>query len=48
MKKQQSFSARLRAGATKTELMKFYCISVEQYEKVIACLGRIQAAQGEK
>ncbi len=48
MKKDQSFADRLRAGATKTELKKYYCISEEQYGKIIACLGRIHAAQGGK
>jgi len=48
MTRSKSFSDRLKAGATKAELMQHYCISEEQYGKVTACLDRIQAAQGGK
>jgi len=48
LKKTLSFSDRLKAGATKEELMKYYYISEEQYGKIAACLDRIQAAQGVK
>ena len=44
MKKMQSFNDRLKAGQTKPELMKYFCINEQQYEKTIACLDRIHAA----
>jgi len=47
MTRSKSFSDRLKAGATKEELMKYYYISEEQYGKVTACLDRIQAAGGK-
>ncbi len=40
-----SFSDRLRAGWSKEKLMKYYYMSEQQYDRVIACLKRIKAEQ---
>jgi hypothetical protein len=39
-----SFSRRLKAGWTKEQLMKYYCLSEAQYTKVVECLKRISEA----
>jgi len=44
MSRNRSFSERLHSGANKAELMKYYALDEPKYEKIIACLDRIQAA----
>ncbi len=41
MRADTSFSQKLRAGWTKQELMAYYALTEEQYEKVIECLNSI-------
>lgn len=43
-----SFSQRLKKGATKEELMEYYCLSSEQYDKAVACLDNLKAIELQK
>ncbi|VVB85645.1 Uncharacterised protein [uncultured archaeon] len=40
--KEPSFSQRLKAGWSKTDLMRYYALDEKQYDKVLACLERIK------
>ncbi len=42
MNRTPSFAQRMRAGESKEQLMKYFCISEAQYQKVITCLERIR------
>ncbi|MBU4373918.1 MAG: hypothetical protein KKD69_03990 [Euryarchaeota archaeon] len=42
MNRTPSFSQRLKAGWTKEQLVKYYCITEAQYERVVACVKRIE------
>jgi len=41
MKKALSFSQRLKAGWSMEQLMKYYDLSVEKYEKIIKSLEKL-------
>ncbi len=41
MKAETSFSQKQRAGWTKEQLMAYYALTEEQYERVIGCLKAI-------
>lgn len=43
--RQLSFSQRMRAGWSKEQLMKYYVISEQQYERVQVCLNRLQGRE---
>lgn len=38
----KSFSDKLKAGWSKEQLMKYYCLSEERYNKTIHCLEDIR------
>ncbi len=42
MSNPRSFADKLRAGWSKADLMKYYCLSEEQYNRVTESLKRIQ------
>ncbi len=48
MKRELSFSQRLKAGASKEDLMKLYSISEAQYQKLIACLDNLKQLETAK
>jgi len=43
----KSFSQRLRAGESPDELKKYYCLSNDQYQRIIASLQEIRKNGGE-
>ena len=38
-----SFSQRLKAGMSKPDLMKYYCLTEGEYDRVIRCLEDLKA-----
>ncbi len=46
--KAPSFSQRLKAGASKEELMKLYAISEAQYQKLLTCLDNLKRLEQEQ
>ncbi len=38
-----SFSAKLKAGWSKADMMRYYCLTDNEYEKVHECVQRIQS-----
>jgi hypothetical protein len=42
MSTERSFKARLAAGETKEQLMKYFAMSEDQYNRVLVCLERIK------
>ncbi len=47
MKMDTSFSQKLRAGWTKEQLMAYYALTEEQFEKVLGCLKAIGSMGSE-
>ncbi|MDP2217220.1 MAG: hypothetical protein Q8J68_08045 [Methanolobus sp.] len=45
--KELSFATRLKAGATKEELMKKYCLTEKEFDKTVAGLEKIKAGVRE-
>ncbi|MDO8727188.1 MAG: hypothetical protein Q7J35_14055 [Candidatus Methanoperedens sp.] len=43
----KSFSDKLKAGWSREQLMKYYCLSEERYNKTIQCLEDIRE-EGKK
>lgn len=48
MTREPSFSQRLKAGATKEELMKQYAIDEKQYQKLLTCLEGLKRIEQEQ
>jgi len=44
MKKETSFSQKLKAGWSKERLMAYYALSEREYEKILGCLKAIREA----
>lgn len=48
MTRQTSFSDKIKAGWSKQDIMKYYCLSEDGFEKVLACVKAIQTQTLEK
>jgi hypothetical protein len=47
MKKERSFRGCLDAGVTKEELMKYFALSEDQYQRVVESLSKIQQKESQ-